>query len=92
MTVRTPEWIMTVPVLNTEHLPSADPFDDEWFVAITRDGFFVYCGDDPQDWEDAPWFQKILEWVQSKPLDRDVEWVRFDPDGDLIEGLPRYEW
>lgn len=93
-----PRWVMNVPVLSTAHLPpelvnepQALGFNGPGglYIVPMIAGFMVF-NDDSQISEDQELplpLRDVLKWA----IERDFEWVRFDRDGDLIEGLRTYE-
>ncbi|MEY2152313.1 hypothetical protein AB7849_15515 [Rhodanobacter sp. 115] len=97
--VAKPGWIMTAPVVSTSHLDAETGADlagqtlagngNRWGLCVVPmpTGSLVFVGDDPMD--DLPQcfqdvFAKVKEWEH--------EWVRLDSDGDIIEGLPTFDW
>ena len=96
-------WIMQAPVLSTAHLseevgeklaqtlPGEDLFG--FVCMIGPDGGLVYFGD-PDSWIDEPeekmpaCLRDCATWANNEGY----EWVRFDSSGDVVEGLPVYEW
>jgi hypothetical protein len=80
---------MEVPVLSTAHAPSAQALKalrHQMLTAVDPDEgiYFVYFArDKPVDW-----MRPIHDWVRQKSY----AWVRFDPDGDVIDDLPQYDW
>lgn len=90
-----PDWVMTVPVISTAHMPSSDAIVDliiskSAACAVYDDeGGFVCLPDDPMD--EAQWTAPILTWLKQNFGD-DSNWVRFDCDAQVIGGLPTYDW
>lgn len=86
----TPMWVMTVPVISTAHMPksySLKMFKDS-VVAVYEGGGFLYLPDNP---EHDMWTVPILNWLR-EVQGPDANWIRFDCDADIEEGLPVYEW
>jgi len=89
-------WTMTVPVISTAHMPSEDAFHHlpQRFTRVAEfpEGFFVYVGtNDPAEWDAVSWFQRLLTWFRTS-YGPDQGWIRFDHDGDKIEGLDVFDW
>lgn len=95
-------WITTMPVLSTAHL---DEVTMNWLirkskdpnympqVVSTHDGWMMYVPSDGNVPEGLPLaLYDLLRYVQGfKQLGgQRYNWVRFDPDGDEIEGLPTF--
>lgn len=92
-------WIMRAPVISTRHLNqkvvkdlAADPpgFNElsGLFVLPAPDGLLVYASD-IQEINDLPdELQACLRWS----ITHGFEWLRFDADGDVIEGLQTFDW
>lgn len=94
-------WVMVVPVISTAHL--SEEVGEALAGALSGSDFFgfmcmvgpiggmVYLGD-LDLYADDPELPVCLRdcgaWANSKGH----EWVRFDPDGDVVRGLPVYEW
>lgn len=52
-------------------------------------GWMVWADTDAEDWsDDAPELLHVLRSAHAAGFD----WVRFDCDGDTIDGLPTWEW
>lgn len=52
----------------------------------------MYVGtNDPAEWDAVPWFRGILTWFRTS-YGPDQGWIRFDRDGDKIEGLDVFDW
>lgn len=93
-------WLMTVPVLSTAHLPGPDAMQELMAVRTLSDrllpypeGWFVFMPVARFDERDAhlpKWFLTILDWFAEHYSDE--FWMRFDVDGDEIDGLPTYDW
>lgn len=89
-------WSMQVPVLSTGHIsrdtslllevnPAAlhgivtcAPYSSGWFLL-----FHTEVEPDQAD------LRAIREWVFQQGPDR---WCRLDQDGDMVDGLPGYDW
>lgn len=89
-------WVMQVVVLSNEHL-SKDTFDtlrncfEEEFPDVTNfnDGMIIYTSEGDELQEEMPDDAKAcLEWAVKEGFSH----VRFYPDGDVVSGLPTYEW
>lgn len=92
-------WIMRAPVISTAHIKkesfdslSSNPlgFDQEsgLFVLPAPDGLMVYASD-IEEINDLPdELQACLTWS----ITHGFEWLRFDRDGDRIDGLPVFDW
>lgn len=91
-------WIMTVPVLSTAHMPG--PFEPERIrdlgdqpVALFDDGMFLFIGSeaDGNEYEgDNAWLAPISRWLDKQ--DMPDRWVRFHSCGDVVDGLPTFDW
>ena len=83
---------MEVPVWSTGHLKqtyAADLGASIHETTFVDGGCFVYvCTPIDESTPDylVPVIQKALE------LHSDISWIRFDEDGDIIDGLPVFEW
>ena len=87
------EWGMKVPVLSTKHLPGphALVLDAKHFSAVAEYdcGWFVCWFDDPVVGE--PYYISALRsWLRNNYPNE--FWVRFDVDGDFVEGLENFEY
>lgn len=86
-------WIMRIPVVSTAHVRQ-DTLDklalaQEFRVIDYYEGAFVWVG--MQAYSNAPEEMKpLVEWF-SNAFPKEW-WIRLDRDGDLIPGLPVYEW
>ena len=92
-----PQWIMQVPVLSTEHIkPNTSEFlmscrhgDAPWGQEVLKlDGgwlFFVGAGEVDIYPEDL---KEVFLWA----VTHNYEWIRLDESGDIVEGLPTYDW
>lgn len=93
------KWEQTIPVLSTAHMPDTDavirlesaPNAAPGAAAATFDGGFVFIEREPGAYPANHWLTPIAQWLRSVYPD-DVEWVRFDSDGDLVADLPVYDW
>lgn len=80
-------WIMSVPVLCTSHMPTFDALERiSEPVAKTEEGGFVYLSPEPEYLPD--WLRPIQKWAS----ERSFTWVRFESIGDVIDILPTFEW
>lgn len=88
--------MMAMPIISTAHLDSGTA---QWLsdrgdlcnwatVAPYQEGFFVWFLDACQD--QMPQSAKdVLLWLKREELGA---WVRFDRDGETVDGLPVYDW
>jgi hypothetical protein len=89
------EWTMCLAVLSTGHAPSRGAIvslcDRSLSAVDHRWGLtFIYIDVD-EDWEDdEAWVAPIAAWMRENYPGEN--WVRFDPDGDMVPELPSYEW
>lgn len=85
-----PDWVMTVPVISTAHMPRPDSLEkfSDSVVAVYEDGGFLYLPTNPPK---DTWTIPIDAWLTAN-FGEDQSWVRFDCDADVIEGLPVYNW
>lgn len=99
--MKTPKWVMTVPVLSTGHLTpetckgieedaSNSTFEIYGFYAVTFDtGWMFYNTEDIEMLEemDLPEdLYNLMVWAYNN----DHEWVRVDSAGDRIDDLAYY--
>jgi hypothetical protein len=89
-------WTDTVPVLANNHLPQAvfDKFQLEIYRgeragAAYREGMWVFMGSGDEENGIPQEMRAVFDWCRKHGFS---EYVRFDIDGDVIEGLPRSEW
>lgn len=78
-----------IPTISTAHLPYSSVLldlkaDTKVCVAHYPEGGFVYVA----DIEGRAWLAPIVEWAQRNAY----QWVQFDRDGDVYDGLPVYDW
>lgn len=82
-------WTNHVPVLSTAHIPGPEALHDGRLtmdLAPYEEGVFLRLMQD-----DMPeWLEPVAAWMQREYPGE--YWVRFDSDGDLIDGLPVYVW
>lgn len=84
-----PRWVMHIPVISTKHMPKPSSLVlFEGPVATYPEGGFAYLPDDPMI---EAWTIPILAWLRDF-VDEEANWVRFDCDADVIDGLPTYDW
>jgi hypothetical protein len=85
-------WEMTIPVLSTAHIKEttldALAAGSPERLALYPEGAFVRIqagkfADIPELLPIAAWFRKHYP---------EEHWLRLDPDGDVIKGLPTFEW
>lgn len=63
-------------------------------------GYFVHCSEDVRDGLGEADIQVMLDYGWSKAMidiqvyawSQGCEYLRLDPDGDIVEELPTYEW
>ena len=83
-------WVMIVPVLSTSHMPAFDAWEDSAPFEVCMNEYTGFiCIEEEKDLPD--WLIPIAQWVNTTYVAR-CAWVRFDPDGDIIDGLPTYNW
>lgn len=90
-------WEMRVVVISTEHLRAAtcntflaNLAGEDNDVIELLDGYIVRAGDDIDDIPEnySQELQEALVWA----LNRGYTHVRFDADGDVVDGLSTFEW
>lgn len=81
-----PMWVMHIPVISTQHMPSSDALEKvrNTPCATYDSGGFLWLDCDAEDWT-APILVHLRTYF-------DGNWVRFDADADIVEGLTVYEW
>ena len=88
--------LMTIPVISTCHLHEET---NAWFtrtpppdVAAYKFGFFVYVGEahSPLPPYNRADLKALFDWMHT--THPDLAWVRLDADGEVIDGLPTYDW
>ena len=85
--------ITKAPCLSTAHLKPETVIHivtlvgDNTMVAEYEYGFFIYIGEEP-----VPGWPEDLEAAAKLARDHGYTWLRFDADGDDVEGLVVYEW
>lgn len=87
------DWQMQVSVISTTHMPGPDPdFGKEYVWApVNYEAHITFMVLIEDLDEDAPdWLIKLNEVMRNKGFA--PVWVRFDPDADIIEGLPTFQW
>lgn len=83
-------WVNIVPVLSIRHLPNRGSLKDVPPFDVCSNGFAVFVCIHAQ--EELPvWLQLIAQWVVSTYGAR-ASWIRFEQDGDVIDGLWQYDW
>lgn len=91
-------WIMTVPVINTIHIrPETDQAlqekrNDFSAFSLGECGWLIYCGDSDDSDEDSEKFPDIAGVMQWARRNGSNGWLRVDSAGEVVEGLPKYEW
>lgn len=86
--------IEKVLVVSTAHLLNEREIENcgRIFYAMEEYGWMVfcgaYCGVPPEGVLLNPGAEKILEAARK----HGCEWVRFDRDGDVIDGINTYDW
>lgn len=89
-----PFWVMFVPVISMSHIKHyEDILLREWgnldYVVPTASGYFIYVGEDDENWDEYPKnLQELCRWA----FKRNYPWIRLDRDGCEILDLPRYQW
>jgi hypothetical protein len=91
-------WIMKVPVISSSHLTEktlAIKTDRNFngpggFYTVQFSHGFMLFNSEPvdDDLEIPDDLRDCLEWAYSN----DFEWIRFDPDGDIVKGLKVYDF
>lgn len=79
--------LRTIPVGNTAHMPNSRACED--FKEDRYDtgyGHIVMVSWDSDDWPD--WFKDIGSWA----LEKGYDWVWFDRDALVVDGLKTYDW
>ncbi|WP_321943958.1 DUF5983 family protein [Paraburkholderia tropica] len=88
--------ILTVPVVSSGHLSISTrreldrvQQDCPWtVVAVYREGWFMYAGEEHDDCDDTPPdLRAALAWARQAGH----EWIRFDGAGPYVNALTRYE-
>lgn len=82
-------WTMKVAVISTAHHPQgwrATPQDYFFETGDEADGVIVYIADLIK--EDPAWLRDLAVPL----LAGGYEWVRFDRDAEVVEGLPTLKW
>lgn len=82
-------WEMNVPVLSTSHIQQGTLVKlDPRTVADYEEGAFVHLGLCKTSLPDE--LVPVKTWFfRNYPSQR---WIRFDRDGDVVDGLPTYDW
>lgn len=92
-----PEWIMQAPVISTGHITKElneelgqysrvnAPWGQE--VVDIEGGWLLYVG--ANEATDVP---EVLAPLFAWTASLGYEWLRLDQDGDVIAGLPTYNW
>ena len=79
---------LRVPVISTAHIPTAETIPNgDYLEAPYEGGWFFWIDEDDCD----DWVLPIRAWLNANGFDGEY-WVRFDSCGDIVEGLPVYEW
>lgn len=83
------EWEMNIAVISTAHHPQ-EWKPDHWIFHFKtddpKDGVIVYIQDLEED--KPEWLRTLAGLLE----DEGCGWIRFLPDGPVIEGLPTFEW
>lgn len=84
---------MTIPVVSTQHAPENHMEllkENKFWLASYPEGAFIYVGDS-EHWEGcAPEFVSLFSWFNENF--EGEGWLRLDSGGDVIDGLPVWEW
>lgn len=83
-------WTMTLEVYSTGHVPEsfvADLKEAGYVVAEYPEGAFICVGDDVDNAPEA--YRPLFQWHYENGND---DWLRLDRDGDMINGLPFFDW
>lgn len=95
--------IHTIPVISTGHITSevnARLLEDQgpWGACaiLPHSGFFMFLDEVENDDEPVPQcILDIRDWLHGLEaagrLDRS-RWIRLESDGQLVDGLPTYDW
>lgn len=84
-----PTWEMRVAVISTAHHPQGwKPTHRDYFFKTDdeADGVVVYIADLIK--EDPVWLRTLAVPLLAGGFD----WVRFDRDAEVVEGLPTFKW
>lgn len=84
-------WIMRVPVVSTAHIErdTLETLASSFRVIETDEGAFVWIGTEIRSNAPAE-MKRLIEWFTNEFPEE--WWIRIDRDGDVIPGLPVYEW
>jgi hypothetical protein len=87
-------WVMRVPVLSTIHikrdtLEKLATAGEQSRVIGYEEGAFVMITP-RSSWNPPPEIKRLVKWFRGN-FPRQW-WIRFDRDGDVIPGLPVYDW
>lgn len=83
-------WLMLTPVVNTGHLTWEDM---DWFQCEnprTINGVHHYVAGTSKN--DASFFSPTTRHILEHFAELSYSTVRFDPDGDVFEDLPQFDW
>ncbi|MDP2229238.1 MAG: hypothetical protein Q8J78_17370 [Moraxellaceae bacterium] len=90
-------YVSEVPVLSTAHVcattmdlllsgPTETPFG---MVCTYPEGCFIlFVAEDTMPTETPADLADLHRWLQKQPY----HWCRLDADGDIVNGLPVYDW
>ena len=81
-------YVLQIPLLCITHVPPDFQVSKSGYLYAEYDrGFFIFTGEDY--FEDEPqWIINLRKWARPHGFD----WVRFDSDGDEVEGLEVFTW
>lgn len=82
-----PQWVMTVVVISTLHMPGPNPVVPETLVFREYDGGLMVYIEDLLPCETQEGGEWLLEVAKALP---GCKWVRFDIDADEVPGLKTY--
>lgn len=83
----------TIPCISTAHMPHTNALKrvrerGAAIVAEYEQGGYVYTVHAALTQPGFDWLVTIADWARTKGF----AWVRFDSDGDVVDGLPAYDW
>lgn len=92
-------WTIQVPVISSAHItqetaelltrnPDTLPVE----VAPYRYGWFVFIFIPEIDVSLPADLAEVFGWFREQPQFEGANWLRIDADGDVVDGLPTYDW